>query len=82
MPERISFPDKEEETLKWWEENEDIFPNLAAMVRQYLSCPTTSATVERLFSKVGLAFTLFTEKRQSGKAGTLADILFARENVE
>ena len=49
------------------------------MARQYLSCPATSATVERLFSKVGLAFT---EKRQSGKAGTLADILFARENVE
>ena len=22
MPERISFPDKEEETLKWWEEND------------------------------------------------------------
>ena len=45
----------------------------------YLGFPATSATVERLFSKVGLAFT---EKRQAGKAGTLADILFARENVE
>ena len=42
--------------LNWWEKNAHLFPNLAVMARQYLGCPATSATVERLFSAVGLAF--------------------------
>ena len=41
------------------------FPNLEVMARQYLGCPATSATVERLFSKVGVAFS---DKRKSSEA--------------
>ena len=40
----------------WWRDNKDQFPNLEVMARQYLGCPATSATVERLFSQVGIAF--------------------------
>ena len=48
------------------------------MARQYLGCPATSATVERLFSTVGIAYTT---KRQSAQADTLADIVFAKVNL-
>ena len=37
-----------------------------------------SATVERLFSKVGIAFSA---KRKSSEAATLEDILFAHVNL-
>ena len=49
------------------------------MARQSLGCPATSATVERLFSAVGLAFS---DKRQRGEAKTLANLLFAKMNVD
>ena len=44
------------------------------MARQYLGCPATSATVERLFSKVGVAFSA---KRKSSEAATLEALMFA-----
>ena len=65
--------------LKWWKENEVLFPNLAVMARQYLGCPATSATVECLFSAVGISFS---DKRRRAKAETLADIAFTKMNVE
>ena len=49
------------------------------MARQYLGCPASSATVERLFSQVGIAFL---SRRKSAKAETLTDIVFTKMNVE
>ena len=66
------------DALKWWEEYASKFPNLSVMARQYLGCPASSATVERLFSQVGIAFSA---KRQSSAANTLSDILYTRLNV-
>ena len=71
--------DSEWAGLKWWEAHAAKFPNLSVMARQYLGCPASSATVERLFSKVGIAFS---EKRQRAKSNTLADIIFTNANVE
>ena len=48
------------------------------MARQYLSCPATSASVERLFSIVGICFS---DKRKSSQASTLADLVFTKINV-
>jgi predicted nucleic acid-binding Zn ribbon protein len=48
------------------------------MARQYLGCPATSASVERLFSQVGIAFA---NKRKSADAATLEDIIFSRINL-
>ena len=67
------------DALEWWEKNAKKFPNLSVMARQYLSCPASSATVERLFSQVGIAFTA---KRKSAQAETLSDILFTKMNVD
>jgi len=39
--------------LKYWKENEKKFPTLAKIAKDYLCIPTTSAPVERLFSKSG-----------------------------
>ena len=64
--------------LHWWESNAKKFPNLSVMARQYLSCPASSASVERLFSIIGICFS---DKRQRSKASTLADLAFAKINV-
>ena len=70
----------EQDAMIWWLEHKEQFPNLEVMARQYLSCPANSATgtVERLFSKVGIAFSA---KRKSADAGTLEDILFTQVNL-
>lgn len=68
----------EEDAIKWWRENKETFPNLEVMARQYLGCPASSASVERLFSAVGIAFSA---KRKSADASTLANIMFANANL-
>ena len=66
------------DALDWWKENTKKFPNLSVMARQYLGCPASSATVERLFSQVGIAFSA---RRKSASAETIADIIFTKLNV-
>ena len=63
---------------QWWVEKTKRFPNLSAMARQYLGCPATSATVERLFSRVGIAFSA---KRKRSDPATVADLMFANANL-
>ena len=67
------------DATEWWEKNAAKFPNLSVMARQYLGCPATSASVERLFSTVGICFS---DKRKSSTAGKLSDLVFAKFNVE
>tara|TARA_B110000027_G_scaffold129065_1_gene150191 strand:- start:176 stop:1351 length:1176 start_codon:yes stop_codon:yes gene_type:complete len=67
------------DALEWWKENASKFPNLSRMAKQYLGCPASSATVERLFSLVGIAFS---QKRKSATSGTIADLMFARMMVD
>ena len=52
--------------------------NVAVMARQYLGCPASSATVERLFSAAGISFS---KARQRGKADTRQSIAFAHANM-
>ena len=68
----------EKEALDWWRQHADKFPNLSVMARQYLGCPASSAAVERLFSKVGIAFS---KKQKRSHADTLSDSMFARCNL-
>ena len=68
------------DALEWWQENANKFPNLSVMARQYLGCPASSATVERLFlglfSHVGIAFS---DKRKSAYAKTISNIIFSHQ---
>ena len=68
----------EQQVNNWWLQHREQFPNLEVMARQYLGCPATSASVERLFSKVGVAFSA---KRKNSEAETLANIMFANANL-
>ena len=68
----------EEDAINWWREHKEQFPNLEVMARQYLGCPASSASVERLFSQVGIAFSA---KRRRAGASTLESIMFARANL-
>ena len=63
------------DVLEWWRINQDKFPNVAKMVRQYLGVPALSATVERFFSGAGLAFC---DLRQRMAEGTLEALLWAK----
>ena len=47
---------KEDDPLKFWKENELLYPTLSKMAQCYLSIPATSAPVERLFSSAGKIF--------------------------
>ena len=49
------------------------------MARQYLGCPSSSASVERLFPVVGICFA---DKRKKSTADTLSDRAFSKLNVE
>ena len=44
----------------------------------FFASKSSARDVERLFSQVGIAFSA---KRKSGKADTIADIMFARANL-
>jgi hypothetical protein len=55
MP-QISFQDSagnDRNILSWWRETSSNLPYLSKMARQLLSCPASSAGLERLFSKAG-----------------------------
>ncbi len=43
--------------LMWWKQHPQEFPDLTRMARQYLTVPTTSASPESFFSRVGLVQT-------------------------
>ena len=69
---------KDSDVAAFWLEHRDRFPNLEVMARQYLGCPASSASVERLFSKVGVAYAA---KRKRSNSDTIASILFAQCNL-
>ena len=64
---------------EWWRENAAKFPNLEVMARQYLGCPSTSTSVERLFSHVG-SLSLSASQRRS-TPDLVADRMFAHANM-
>ena len=69
LAEYLALPQvKKVKATEWWREKKAVFPNLEVMARQYLGCPASSASVERLFSAVGIAFA---DKRQSALSATL-----------
>ena len=63
--------------IEWWRKNEHLFPNLSVMARQCLGTPSTSATVERLFSHVG---NTFSKKRKSLLPKVIQNIAFTKMN--
>lgn len=46
--------DKNTDIAQWWKENQNVYPNLNRMARDFFSIQATSVPAERLFSKAGL----------------------------
>ena len=44
--------DPKDDPMKWWKENQQTYPTLAAVARQVLAIPASSAPTERVFSKM------------------------------
>jgi len=66
-------PKWDDDPAAWWRANNQRFPVLAKMARDYLAIPGTSASSERAFSKAGL---LITDRRtRLGAASIKACIL-------
>ena len=65
--------------LVWWAAQEGEYPNLSRMARQYLGCPATSASAERLFSIAGR---VFDDHGQKIDASVLEERMWARINSE
>ena len=76
---KVKKTDPESIVGDWWLTNKATFPNLEVMARQYLGVPASSASVERLFSAVGIV--AYSAKRQSADAKMVADIMFTRTNL-
>jgi hypothetical protein len=51
---------KNTEVIRWWDENEHLYPHLAKVARDYLAIPGSSVPSERVFSRAG---DLITKKR-------------------
>ena len=65
--------------LTWWHAKETKWPNLAKMVKQYLSAPASSAGIERVFSAAG---NMHGDLQKSAKDTTLEHSLFAAFNTD
>ncbi|XP_051156308.1 uncharacterized protein LOC127278570 [Leptopilina boulardi] len=46
--------DKNTDIAQWWKENQNVYPNLNRMARDFFSIQATSVPAERFFSKAGL----------------------------
>jgi hypothetical protein len=70
-----AYPDEERNNhpLDWWKMHGSRFPNLSILARRYLAIPASSASSERLFSRLKLTATA---ARQGLKPATLCQLLF------
>jgi hypothetical protein len=64
------------DSLMWWNQYQQEFPDLARMTRQYLPVPVTSASAERFFSRVGL---VQTDLRGRLLDTTMIDLMWAKQ---
>ena len=71
--------DIKKSVLKWWQDKETKWPNLAKMVKQYFAAPASSAGVERVFSAAGK---MHGDLSKKANADTLEASLFAAFNTD
>ena len=70
--------DEKEDVLSYWRSNQSRFPELALLVRKYLSAPASSVPSEQLFSKAGLVY----DPQRSRLDPTRAEkLLFIKANL-
>ena len=73
-------PPMRTDILVWWATvGEREYPRLSVMARQYLGCPATSASAERLFSIAGR---VYDDLRQGMDESMLELLMWARINCQ
>lgn len=65
--------------LKWWQQYENIFPNIWLLGQRILSIPATSAPAERVFSG---ASNVISKKRANLTPDTAETLMFLRGNTK
>ena len=65
--------------LAWWKDNSHLFPNLAAVAKQYLEFQASSASLERMFSKAKI---LIDWKRSRMDPQIVTCVIFLLGNLE
>ncbi|KAE8219348.1 hypothetical protein CF319_g6943 [Tilletia indica] len=71
-PKIAPWRDTDESPLKWWKDNEILFPTLAKVARIVLAIPGSSSSVERVFSQ---AARFCTPKRSRLSAATISRLV-------
>lgn len=69
--------DREEDPLKWWQNNGYNYPNLSKVARDKFGTVATSVPCERVFSKSG---ELLTSRRSRISASEVQQVLFLNAN--
>ena len=70
---------KNENILKWWQQNKFRFPNLYKLVKKYLCIPATSCSSERIFSKAG---EILSKKRSRLSPKRVNQLIFLNHNLK
>ena len=65
--------------LQWWAEHEEVGSHLSCMAHQFLGCPATSASAERVFS---LAGRLYGDLTQAMNDVSLEERMWAKVNAK
>ena len=76
LKEQPLSPDKN--GLEWWENNQDRFPTVAEVVKQYFTIPATSVPSERIFSTAGL---IVNQQQSSLKPVNVDMLIFLNKNL-
>ncbi|XP_025410705.1 zinc finger BED domain-containing protein 1-like [Sipha flava] len=64
---------RDEDPLKWWKENSNLYPEVSKLAKKYLSIIATSVPCERLFSEAG---NITSKKRSSLSPDRVNNLLF------
>ena len=65
--------------LSWWKDNQHLYPNLAAVAKQYLAVQASTASSERMFSKANI---LIDWKRSRMDPNIVTRVMFLLGNLE
>lgn len=65
--------------LKWWKDNEHLYPNLSKLSKQYLAVQATSVASERVFSTAG---DIVTAQRAVLSTENVDMLIFLKKNLK
>lgn len=68
---------RNQDPLKWWSENQHLFPIMAKLVKRHFNVLATSVPCERIFSKAG---NLINDRRTRLTSGKVKQLMFLNVN--